>query len=68
MQQDTRSIKAKKLKPGMTLAFDRPSHNMIIDAVEDTRDTEVLVRCGYIRGDDSTTMFYGQEEKVLILA
>jgi|ADurb_H2B_01_Slu_FD_contig_123_6736_length_1383_multi_4_in_1_out_0_7 hypothetical protein len=66
--QVTRSIKAKKLQPGMTLAFDRQHLNLVVDAVEDTRDTEVLVRCGYSKGDDSTTMFFGQEEKVLILA
>jgi hypothetical protein len=60
-------IAAKKLKTGMVLTFNMPRQELYIDAVEDTRDGEVLVRCGYSKGDDSTTMFFKQEEKVLIL-
>lgn len=60
-------IAAKNLKTGMVLTFNMPRQELYIDAVEDTRDGEVLVRCGYSKGDDSTTMFFKQEEKVLIL-
>lgn len=60
-------IAATKLKAGMVLAFNMPRQDLYIDTVEDTRDGEVLVRCGYSKGDDSTTMFFRQEEKVLIL-
>lgn len=60
-------ISAKNLKTGMVLTFNMPRQELYIDAVEDTRDGEVLVRCGYSKGDDSTTMFFKQEEKVLIL-
>lgn len=60
-------IAAKKLKTGMVLTFNMPRQELYIDAVEDTRDGEVMVRCGYSKGDDSTTMFFKQEEKVLIL-
>ena len=61
------SIKATQLKPGNVMVFNTPRIDFYVDTVEDTRDGDVLVRCGYSKGDDSTTMFFGQEEKVLIL-
>lgn len=58
-------IKAKKLKEGQWLHF--PSHHdMLIDSVEDTRDGDIRVRCGYHQGDNTATMFYGPNEKVLL--
>ena len=64
----TRSIKATALKPGMTLAYNNPQQNVIIDSVEDTRDGGVRLRCGYNKGDDSMTFFFEQDENVLTLA
>lgn len=66
--QTTRSIAAANLKPGMTLAYNNPRQNVVIDTVEDTRDGDVRLRCGYSAGDDSMTFFFCQDEKVLILA
>ena len=64
----TRSINATALKPGMTLAYNNPRQNVIIDSVEDTRDGGVHLRCGYSKGDDSMTFFFEQDENVLTLA
>ena len=66
--QTTRSIKATALKPGMTLAYNNPRQNVVIDSVEDTRDGDVRLRCGYSKGDDSMTFFFCQDENVLTLA
>ena len=62
---NTRAVKAKKLQDGMWLHFPS-SHDMLIDSVDHTRDGDVKVRCGYRPGDDSATMFFELEEKVLV--
>jgi hypothetical protein len=64
----TRHIKATALKTGMTLAYNNPRQNVVVDSVEDARDGGVRCRCGYSAGDDSMTFFFEQDENVLILA
>ncbi len=60
-----RAVKAKRLVKGQWLHFPA-SYDMLIDEVMDTRDDKVLVRCGYRPGDDTATMFFEQEERVLV--
>ncbi len=60
------TIKGKKLKKGQWLHFP-DAHDMLIDSVEDTRDGQILVRCGYREGDDYATMFFEPEQRTFIL-
>jgi len=39
---------------------------MLIDDVSMTRDGDIKIRCGYRPGDDSATMFFNTEERVLV--
>jgi len=61
------SIPVTRLRAGMTLAFDNPRQNVIVDSVEDTREGGVRVRTGYTAGDNSITFFYEADEYVSVL-
>ena len=56
-------IKAKDIKIGMTLAFDNPFFDAIVDDVRSTRENDVLIRTG---ADGTGTEWREKNELILI--
>ena len=62
----TRSIPAKNLRAGMTLAYHNPRQNMRVVETQSTRDDRIKVYADYGNGGEPATLFFDTDEQVLV--